>query len=61
MSDMKLYNKKIQVQHDPVNDDFTVSVTTDLDGTIWSQKAETLKDVLYLIGQITKNKIDYIQ
>ena len=61
MSEMKLYNKKIQVHRNEVESNFTVSVSTDLDGTIWSQTADTIKDVLFLIGQITKNKIEYIE
>jgi len=61
MTSMKFFNKRIQVQHDEVNGDFDISVSTDLDGTIWSQKAKTIKDVLYLIGQITKTKIEYLE
>lgn len=61
MSDMKVFKREIQVQHDSVNDEFSVSVSTDLDGTIWTQKAKTLKDVFFLLGQITKNKIKYME
>jgi len=58
---MKLYKKMIQVQYDEMNSDFDVSLSTDLDGTIWSQKAKTIKDVLFLIGKMTKTRIEYIE
>ena len=61
MTNMKVFNKGILIQYDSVNSEFDVSVHTDLDGTIWSQKAKSIKDVLYLIGKITKTKIDFIE
>lgn len=61
MSNMKLYTKQIQVKHNNVDSSFEVSITTDLDGTIWTQDAKDIGEVLNLIGQITKNKIEYME
>lgn len=58
---MELINKKIQVQHDPVAGLFTVSLMTDTDGTVWVKDAKNVKEVLYLIGNITRMHIDYIE
>lgn len=57
---MELLNKKVQVRHDEILGEFEISLSNDKDGTIWVKNAKTIREVMEIVGQITKTKITYI-
>jgi len=58
---MKLINKKATVSFDQVTSEYTVSLSSDRDGTYFSNRAKTLKDVFHILGKAVGLKIEYLE